>query len=100
MLGAIDAAPKPRKPAAQKVQKKKVGVLERPVELHNTEDQEKQETDRNMEEMWEVGTAACRVHDMPWRHAMPGAPAVAAEQEGSGIVACQGLPDCPGPAGH
>ena len=61
MLGAIDAAPKPRKPVAQKVQKKKVGVLERPVELHNTEDQEKQETDRNMEEMWEVGTAACRL---------------------------------------
>ena len=25
-----------------------------------------------MEEMWEVGTAACGVYDKPWRHAMPG----------------------------
>ena len=84
MLGAIDAAPKPRKPAAQKVQKKKVGALERPVELVNTEDQEKQETDRNMEEMWEVGAAACRVHDKPRRHAMLGPPAFVAATGGAG----------------
>ena len=64
MLGAIDAAPKPRKPAARRVQKKKVGALERPVELVNTEDQEKQETDRNMEEMWKVGTPAACLMDL------------------------------------
>ena len=95
MLGAIDAAPKPRKPAAQRLQKKKVGALVRPVELVNTEDQEKQETDRNMEEMWEVGSAACRLHDKPWRQPMPGAPDFAAGKGGSGRSACWGTARLP-----
>ena len=39
-----------------------------------------------MEEMWEVGTAACGVYDKPRRHAMPGAPASAVERMAQGEV--------------
>lgn len=53
MLGAMAAQPKVRK-VAQRQQKTKLGVLEKPQEVKHIDTEQKQETDRLMEEMFDV----------------------------------------------
>lgn len=53
MLGAMAAQPKVRK-VAQRQQRTKLGVLEKPKEVKNINTEDKQETDRIMEEMYKV----------------------------------------------
>lgn len=53
MLGAMAAQPKVRK-VAQRQQKTKLGVLEKPKEIQNVRTEDKQETDRVMEDMFDV----------------------------------------------
>jgi len=53
MLGPLDAQPKAQKPRQQR-QKRQVAEVTRPDELQGIVESEKQETDRNMEEMWNV----------------------------------------------
>ncbi|KAA6419659.1 MAG: hypothetical protein FRX49_10383 [Trebouxia sp. A1-2] len=53
MLGAMAAQPKVRK-VAQRQQKTKLGVLEKPKEIQNIRTEDKQETDRVMEDMFDV----------------------------------------------
>ncbi|KAL0039422.1 hypothetical protein WJX79_007497 [Trebouxia sp. C0005] len=52
MLGAMAAQPKVRK-VAQRQQKTKLGVLEKPKEIQNIRTEDKQETDRVMEDMFD-----------------------------------------------
>lgn len=58
MLGPLDSRPKERKVAQRRAPKQPVGAAVNPDELERIEDSEKQETDRNMEEMWRVMKAA------------------------------------------
>lgn len=53
MLGAMAAQPKVRN-VAQRQQRTKLGVLEKPKEVKNINTEDKQETDRIMEEMYTV----------------------------------------------
>jgi hypothetical protein len=55
MLGPLDAQAKVRKAPAQRRPKAQLGAVVAPEELVLQEEQDKQETDRNMEEMWGVG---------------------------------------------
>lgn len=54
MLGPLDAAPKARKAPAPRQAKQPLAAMVRPDELAQIDESEKQETDRNMEEMWKA----------------------------------------------
>ena len=53
MLGPLDAQPKERKVAVRQ-KRGPLGELTRPDELDGIVEKEKQETDRNMEIMWDI----------------------------------------------
>lgn len=53
MLGPMDAAPKAKRPVAQRRKRQEIAEAVRPDEVAQ-QGEEKQETDRNMETMWEV----------------------------------------------
>jgi hypothetical protein len=55
MLGPLEAEAKARKAPAQRRQRQKLAAVVAPEEMDLVEGEDKQETDRNMEEMWEVG---------------------------------------------
>ncbi|GAB4820960.1 hypothetical protein N2152v2_008006 [Parachlorella kessleri] len=54
MLGPMDARPKEKRQVVRQKRKAQVGEAVRPEEVEQIGDQEKQETDKNMEEMWGV----------------------------------------------
>lgn len=54
MLGPMDAVPKAKRTVAQRKRREPLGAAVRPDELADDEIGERQETDRNMEVMWEV----------------------------------------------
>jgi hypothetical protein len=65
MLGPLDAQAKARKAPAQRRQKQQLGALVAPDEMDlGEEGEDKQETDRNLEIMWEVRCSqkACADH--------------------------------------
>ncbi|KAL4457559.1 hypothetical protein ABPG75_012424 [Micractinium tetrahymenae] len=58
MLGPLDAQPRQKRQINRQARRRlPTGDAVRPEEVDNLADQEKQETDRNMEEMWRVLTA-------------------------------------------
>lgn len=59
MLGPMDVEAKVRK-VAQRQSRRPTGDVARPEELEQIQEQEKQETDRNMEEMWRTLTEVSR----------------------------------------
>lgn len=52
MLGPMDSQPMMRKVAQRQRRRDPIGAATRPDEVEDLEDDDKQETDRNMEEMW------------------------------------------------
>ncbi|KXZ45502.1 hypothetical protein GPECTOR_54g244 [Gonium pectorale] len=54
LLGPMDAKPKERKVAGPRQKRQALGELERPEEHKEEAEENKQDTDRNMEIMWEI----------------------------------------------
>ena len=70
MLGPLDVVIKTRKVAQRQTKPRPTGEAARPEELHEIRENEKQETDRNMEEMWKTLTSQskCPVAELVCNH--------------------------------